>query len=132
MLVGISTRENGRSFVFRSQEYTWLGLETVKTKQKAMKPHVPNIATRTVVYDFLLQANDLICHNTVVFSEGAGSLKVLPPLVDFIPEARLNLVSVMRFETQLQSKHVDSQTRASTCTTPLETLGRKGEPDARD
>ncbi|CAM9128474.1 unnamed protein product [Pylaiella littoralis] len=39
-----------------------------------------------------LQANDLICHNSVVFSEGKGSLKVLPPLVDFIPEARLNLV----------------------------------------
>ncbi|CAM9425127.1 unnamed protein product, partial [Laminaria digitata] len=37
-------------------------------------------------------ANDLICHNTVVFLEGKGSLKVLPPLVDFIPEARLNLV----------------------------------------
>lgn len=29
----------------------------------------------------------------VVFSGGQGSLKVLPPLVDFIPEARLNLVS---------------------------------------
>ncbi|CAN0512958.1 unnamed protein product, partial [Ectocarpus sp. 12 AP-2014] len=37
-------------------------------------------------------ANDLIRHNTVVFSEGKESLKVLPPLVDFIPEARLNLV----------------------------------------
>eukprot|EP00904_Undaria_pinnatifida_P010932 jgi/Undpi1/696/HiC_scaffold_10.g04160.m1 len=39
-----------------------------------------------------LQANDLICHNNVVFSDGQGALKVLPPLVDFIPEARLNLV----------------------------------------
>ncbi|CAM9752583.1 unnamed protein product, partial [Discosporangium mesarthrocarpum] len=39
-----------------------------------------------------LQANDLIQHNMVVFSNGEGSLKILPPLVDFIPEARLNLV----------------------------------------
>ncbi|CAM9246238.1 unnamed protein product [Ascophyllum nodosum] len=39
-----------------------------------------------------LQGNDLICHNNVVFSGGRGSLKILPPLVDFIPEARLNLV----------------------------------------
>lgn len=39
------------------------------------------------------QGNDLIRHNTVVFSGGQGSLKVFPALVDFIPEARLNLVS---------------------------------------
>ena len=36
--------------------------------------------------------NDLVRHNQVVFSQGEGALKVLPPLVDFIPEARLNLV----------------------------------------
>jgi tetratricopeptide (TPR) repeat protein len=39
-----------------------------------------------------LQANDLIRHNMVVFSQGEGALQTLPQLVDFIPEARLNLV----------------------------------------
>jgi intraflagellar transport protein 56 len=28
----------------------------------------------------------------VVFRQGEGALKVLPALVDFLPEARLNLV----------------------------------------
>ena len=36
--------------------------------------------------------NDLIRHNLVVFRGGENALQVLPPLVDFIPEARLNLV----------------------------------------
>lgn len=35
---------------------------------------------------------DLIEHNLVVFRNGEGALQVLPPLVDVIPEARLNLV----------------------------------------
>uniref|UniRef100_T1J9I7 Intraflagellar transport protein 56 n=1 Tax=Strigamia maritima TaxID=126957 RepID=T1J9I7_STRMM len=35
---------------------------------------------------------DLIKHNLVVFRAGDGALQVLPPLVDVIPEARLNLV----------------------------------------
>ena len=39
-----------------------------------------------------LNASDLIRHNLVVFSQGQGALKVLPSLVDFVPEARLNLV----------------------------------------
>lgn len=39
-----------------------------------------------------LQANDLIRHNMVVFSQGEGALQVLPQLVEYIPEARLNLV----------------------------------------
>ncbi|XP_005110847.2 intraflagellar transport protein 56 [Aplysia californica] len=37
-------------------------------------------------------AQDLIKHNQVVFRSGEGSLQVLPPLIDVIPEARLNLV----------------------------------------
>ncbi|KAK7871507.1 hypothetical protein R5R35_010223 [Gryllus longicercus] len=36
--------------------------------------------------------HDLIRHNLVVFRAGEGALQVLPPLVDVIPEARLNLV----------------------------------------
>ena len=31
-------------------------------------------------------------HNLVVFRNGEGALQTLPPLVDVIPEARLNLV----------------------------------------
>ncbi|KAK9496831.1 hypothetical protein O3M35_012938 [Rhynocoris fuscipes] len=37
-------------------------------------------------------AQDLIKHNLVSFRGGLGALQVLPPLVDVIPEARLNLV----------------------------------------
>ncbi|GMI52571.1 hypothetical protein TeGR_g164 [Tetraparma gracilis] len=40
----------------------------------------------------VLQTNDLIRHNMVVFSNGDQALQVLPSLVEFIPEARLNLV----------------------------------------
>jgi len=36
--------------------------------------------------------NDLIKHNMVVFCNGENALQHLPPLVDFCPEARLNLV----------------------------------------
>ncbi|XP_046658630.1 intraflagellar transport protein 56 isoform X2 [Homalodisca vitripennis] len=36
--------------------------------------------------------HDLIRHNIVVFRGGTAALQVLPPLVDVIPEARLNLV----------------------------------------
>uniref|UniRef100_A0A4W4GVU6 Intraflagellar transport protein 56 n=1 Tax=Electrophorus electricus TaxID=8005 RepID=A0A4W4GVU6_ELEEL len=37
-------------------------------------------------------AKELIRHNLVVFRGGDGALQVLPPLIDVIPEARLNLV----------------------------------------
>lgn len=36
--------------------------------------------------------NDLLRHNLVVFRNGENALQVLPPLIDIIPEARLNLV----------------------------------------
>merc|ERR1712023_547878 len=39
-----------------------------------------------------LDENDLVRHNLVVFQQGANALQVLPPLVGFVPEARLNLV----------------------------------------
>ncbi|GAB4821295.1 hypothetical protein N2152v2_008341 [Parachlorella kessleri] len=38
------------------------------------------------------QSSALIRHNMVVFNDGLGGMQVLPPLVDVIPEARLNLV----------------------------------------
>lgn len=37
-------------------------------------------------------AEDLIKHNLAVFRNGEGALQVFPPLLDAIPEARLNLV----------------------------------------
>ena len=40
----------------------------------------------------ILQDSDLLRHNLVVFRAGENALQVLPPLVDIIPEARLNLV----------------------------------------
>lgn len=39
----------------------------------------------------ILMSNDLLRHNMVVFTDGQKALQVLPPLVEFIPEARLNL-----------------------------------------
>ena len=40
----------------------------------------------------VFQDNDLLRHNLVVFRNGENALQVLPPLIDVIPEARLNLV----------------------------------------
>jgi intraflagellar transport protein 56 len=37
-------------------------------------------------------AKELFKHNLVVFGNGEGALQTLQPLVDVIPEARLNLV----------------------------------------
>merc|ERR1719454_2087224 len=39
-----------------------------------------------------LNDNDLVKHNLVVFLNGEKALKVLPQMIDFIPEAKLNLV----------------------------------------
>merc|ERR1719478_943521 len=40
----------------------------------------------------LFQDHDLLQHNLVVFRNGENALQVLPPLLDIIPESRLNLV----------------------------------------
>jgi intraflagellar transport protein 56 len=40
----------------------------------------------------VLQDNDLLRHNLVVFRGGENAMQVLPPIVDVIPEAKLNLV----------------------------------------
>lgn len=40
----------------------------------------------------VFQENDLLRHNLVVFRNGENALQVLPPLLDIMPEARLNLV----------------------------------------
>jgi intraflagellar transport protein 56 len=40
----------------------------------------------------VFQDSDLLRHNLVVFRGGEGAQQVLPPLIDIIPEARLNLV----------------------------------------
>jgi intraflagellar transport protein 56 len=41
-----------------------------------------------------MTSSSLIRHNAVVFSNGEHALQVLPQLIDVIPEARLNLVSL--------------------------------------
>ncbi|CAJ1053663.1 intraflagellar transport protein 56 [Xyrichtys novacula] len=41
-------------------------------------------------------AKELIRHNLVVFRGGEGALQVLPPLIDVIPEARLNLEYILK------------------------------------
>jgi intraflagellar transport protein 56 len=40
----------------------------------------------------IFQDSDLLRHNLVVFRGGENALQVLPPLIDVVPEARLNLV----------------------------------------
>lgn len=40
----------------------------------------------------IFQEHDLLQHNLVVFRNGENAVQVLPPLLDVIPEARLNLV----------------------------------------
>ena len=39
-----------------------------------------------------MEDSDLIRHNLVVFRNGDGALQVLPSLIGYIPEAKLNLV----------------------------------------
>merc|ERR1719224_395730 len=49
-----------------------------------------------------LNDNDLVKHNLVVFSNGDSALKVLPQLLDFLLEARLNLVSFHLRNNEIQ------------------------------
>nr|CAB3267331.1 tetratricopeptide repeat protein 26-like [Phallusia mammillata] len=49
--------------------------------------HLQDIASPSFLF-----ASELVKHNLVVFRGGEGALQVLPPLIDVIPEARLNLV----------------------------------------
>jgi len=41
--------------------------------------------------DNLVHTNNLLRHNMVVFTDGEKALQTLPPLVNIIPEAKLNL-----------------------------------------
>eukprot|EP00040_Diaphanoeca_grandis_P000524 m.15678 g.15678 ORF g.15678 m.15678 type:complete len:566 (-) comp10694_c0_seq1:168-1865(-) len=50
-------------------------------------------------------AQELIKHNLVVFRNGESALQVLPPLIDVLPEARLNLVIYFLREHELQEAH---------------------------
>jgi intraflagellar transport protein 56 len=54
--------------------------EELRILQKV--PHIGNV----------FQDNDLLRHNLVVFRSGENALQVLPPLIEIIPEAKLNLV----------------------------------------
>jgi len=50
-------------------------------------------------------AQDLIKHNMVVFKSGEKALQILPPLIDVLPEARLNLVIYFLREDELQEAY---------------------------
>jgi len=49
--------------------------------------------------------SELIKHNLVVFRGGEGALQALPPLIDVIPEARLNLVIYYLRQDDLQEAY---------------------------
>ncbi|XP_046959830.1 intraflagellar transport protein 56 [Vanessa cardui] len=50
---------------------------------------------------------DLVKHNLVVFRNGEGALKVLPELVDVVPEARLNLAGYrLRHREPLEAREL--------------------------
>ena len=57
---------------------------------------------------------DLLQHNLVVFRNGEGALQTLPPLVDVIPEARLNLVIYL-----LRQEEVNEAYELIKASTPL-------------
>ncbi|XP_014261516.1 intraflagellar transport protein 56 [Cimex lectularius] len=61
-------------------------LENGKAAENEIKPLL-DLSSTSFAF-----GHDLIRHNLVVFRSGIGALQVLPPLVDVIPEARLNLV----------------------------------------
>lgn len=52
-----------------------------------------------------IEQNDLVSHNMVVFEDGQNALRVLPPLVDSLPEARLNLVVYYLKQDKLQEAY---------------------------
>ena len=58
---------------------------------KAAEAELKSLQNAVKVGD-VLEENDLLRHNLVVFRGGENAMQVLPPLVDVIPEARLNLV----------------------------------------
>ncbi|XP_003737841.1 intraflagellar transport protein 56 [Galendromus occidentalis] len=62
--------------------------------------HLQELASPSFSY-----AKDLIRHNMVVFRSGEGALQVFPPLIDIIPEARLNLVIYYLKQDDIQSAH---------------------------
>ncbi|VDM15371.1 unnamed protein product [Wuchereria bancrofti] len=57
-----------------------------KTATKELQK-LKNVKGSTFAY-----VKDLISHNTVVFYDGNAALQVFPPLMDTLPEARLNLI----------------------------------------
>uniref|UniRef100_A0A4W3GE76 Intraflagellar transport protein 56 n=1 Tax=Callorhinchus milii TaxID=7868 RepID=A0A4W3GE76_CALMI len=56
---------------------------------KAAEVHTPQQQPQQLAFPHRVEFWD---HLTVVFRGGAGALQILPPLIDVIPEARLNLV----------------------------------------
>jgi intraflagellar transport protein 56 len=57
-----------------------------KAAEAELKPVLEQLAASSQNFE-----NDMLRHNQVVFRGGENALQVLPPLLDVIPEARLNL-----------------------------------------
>ena len=66
----------------------------------------------------LIQDSDLLRHNLVVFRGGENALQVLPPLLDVIPEARLNLV--IYYLKNEQTKEAYNLVKDMECLAPKE------------
>ncbi|KAG0730255.1 Intraflagellar transport protein 56 [Chionoecetes opilio] len=62
-------------------------------------------ALQDVTSSPLTFAQELVRHNLVVFRGGESALQVLPPLVDVIPEARLNLVIYYLKQDEVQEAY---------------------------
>ncbi len=55
--------------------------------------------------DRVIKSNDLISHNMVVFTDGQKALQALPPLINSIPEARLNLAIYYLRNNEVEDAH---------------------------
>ncbi|KAG0570720.1 hypothetical protein KC19_6G183100 [Ceratodon purpureus] len=62
--------------------------------------------------------NDLVNHNIVVFRNGEGALQALPPMIDILPEARMNLVIYHLKQGEIQEAY--NMVKSFEPTTPQE------------
>ena len=76
---------------------TILHLKGPGNTDKAFRVAYITFMVSVVTYYSMVEMLLFVFYYQVVFRGGEGALQVLPPLVDVIPEARLNLVSDFRY-----------------------------------
>jgi len=59
---------------------------------RAAEAELKALQQNSNVGEKVFQDNDILRHNLIVFRNGENAMRVLPPLIEVIPEARLNLV----------------------------------------